>query len=164
VAADNGQVTIFQGMNDKILGQKLSHVKERSDLKVADLTPSAQSDVTRTIDNFSSLASARRTVTSLRSKICRTSVAEDAKGLVAIWKGRGQQGEGCANKVIEPSKPAVRTNTLTTKSKQQLHQGIPVADLQGAQVQVQRLRDEALQCNRHPDKLTGCPAPNSKHS
>jgi serine/threonine protein phosphatase PrpC len=164
VAADNGQVTIFQGMNDKILGQKLSHVKERSDLKVADLTPGAQSDVTRTIDNFSSLASARKTVTSLRSKICRTSVAEDAKGLVAIWKGRGQQGEGCANKVIEPSKPAVRTNTLTTKSKQQLHQGIPVADLQGAQVQVQRLRDEALQCNRHPDKLTGCPAPNSKRS
>src|SRR4051812_31566544 len=135
VAADNGDVVIFQGMNDKLLGQKLSHVKERSDLKVADLTPGAQSDVTRTIDNFSSLASARKTVTSLRSKICRTSVAEDAKGLVAIWKGRGQQGEGCANKVIEPSKPAVRTNTLTTKSKQQLHQGIPVADLQGAQVQ-----------------------------
>jgi hypothetical protein len=163
VAADNGQVTIFQGMNDKVLGQKLSHVKERSSLKVADLNPSAQSAVTRTIDNLSSLASARRTVTNLRGKVCRTSVAEDGHGTVAIWKGRGQQGEGCANKVIEPSSPVIRTNTLTAKSKQELHKGIAVADLQGAQVEVQHLRDEALQCNRHPGSLTGCPQP-GKHT
>jgi serine/threonine protein phosphatase PrpC len=164
VAADGGQVTIFQGMNDKILGQKLSHVKERSNLKVADLNPGAQSAVTRTIDNLGSLASARRTVTNLRGKVCRTTVADDGHGAVAIWKGRGQQGEGCANKVIEPSSPVVHINTLTTKSKQDLRAGIPAGDLQGAQTRVQQLRDEALQCNRHPEKLTGCPAPNSKRS
>jgi protein phosphatase len=164
VAADSGQVTIFQGMNDKVLGQKLSHVKERSNLKVADLTPSAQSAVTRTIDNLSSLASARRTVTNLRGKICRTTVADDGHGVVAIWKGRDQQGEGCANKVIEPSSPVVHTNTLTAKSRQDLHKGIAAADLPGAQVEVQHLRDEALQCKRSPAKLTGCPQPGSKHA
>ena len=158
VAADNGQVTIFQGMNDKILGQKLSHVKERSNLKVADLNPGAQSAVTRTIDNLSSLASARRTVTNLRGKVCRTSVAEDGRGTVAIWKGRGQQDEGCANKVIEPSSPAIRTNALTTKSKQELRKGIPATDLEGAQVKVQQLRDEAAQCARRPGSLPGCPS------
>jgi len=158
VAADNGQVTIFQGMNDKVLGQKLSHIKEHSDLKVADLTPSAQSAVTKTIDNLSSLASARRTVVNLRSKVCRTSVADDGHGAVAIWKGRGQQSEGCANKVIEPSTPEVRTNTLTSKSKSELRKGIVVGDLPHAQERVERLRDEAAQCSRRPSSLSGCPS------
>jgi PPM family protein phosphatase len=159
VAADNGEVTIFQGINDKVLGQKLSHVKERSGLKVDDLNPSAQSAVGKTIDNLASLASARHTVANLRTKVCRTSVAEDGHGLVAVWKGRGQQGEGCANKVIQPSSPAVHTNALTSTSRQELHKGIVVADLQSAQEKVQQLRDEAAQCSRHPGSLAGCPRP-----
>jgi protein phosphatase len=162
VAADNGQVTIFQGMKDKVLGQKLSHVKEHSDLKVADLNPGAQSAVTKTIDNLSSLASARRTVVNLRGKVCRTSVADDGHGAVAIWKGRGQQGEGCTNNVIQPSSPEVRTNTLTTKSKQDVHKGIVFVDVQHAQDKVDQLRDEASQCNQHPSSLTGCPQPGKK--
>ena len=162
VAADGGQVVIFQGMNDKVLGQKLSHLKERSDLKVEDLNPGAQSDVRRTIDNLSSLSNARRTVDTLRGKVCRTSVAEDGRGTVAIWKGRGQQGEGCANKVIQPSDPAVRASALTSKSKEAVRKGIAVADLQHAQTRIEQLRDEALQCSRHPDSLAGCPQP-GKH-
>ncbi len=158
VAADNGQVTIFQGMNDKVLGQKLYHVKEHSGLKVADLTPSAQSAVTKTIDNLGSLASARRTVTNLRGKVCRTSVADDGHGAVAVWKGRGQQGEGCENKVVQPSDPQVRTNSLTTKSKQEVRKGIDVASPQAAQVELQQLRDEAAQCTQHTGTLPGCPA------
>jgi protein phosphatase len=163
VAADNGQVVIFQGMNDKILGQKLSHLKERSDLKVDDLTPDAQSSVRKTIDNLGSLASARRTIDNLRGKICRTSVAEDGKGVVAIWKGRGQQGEGCANKVIETSNPKVRTSALTSQSKQNVRKGITLPDLAHARDEVQQLRDEASQCTRHPSSLPGCPQPD-KHS
>jgi PPM family protein phosphatase len=157
VAADAGQVAIYQGIDDKVLGQKLSHLKERSDLKVADLTPSAQSAVNKTIDNLGSLASARRTVDNLRGKVCRTSVAEDGHGAVAIWKGRGQQGEGCANKVIEPSNPEVRMNSLTAQSKQEVHQGIVFANLQSAQVKIEQLRDEASTCSRHPTALPGCP-------
>ncbi|MDN3352958.1 PP2C family serine/threonine-protein phosphatase [Actinomadura sp. DC4] len=162
VAADGGQVAIFQGMNDKILGQKLSHLKERSDLKVADLTPSAQTSVRGAIDNLSSLASARKTVTNLRSKICRTTVAEDGKGVVSVWKGRNQQSEGCDNKVIAPSDPVVRASTLTTKSKTAVHKGIPVSDLQGGQAVVGQLRDEAAQCRQHPNSLAGCPQPPDK--
>jgi PPM family protein phosphatase len=162
VAADNGQVAIFQGMNDKVLGQKLSHLKERSDLKVDDLNPDAQSRVRKSIDNLSSLAGARHTVDNLRGKVCRTSVAEDGHGVVAIWKGRGQQSEGCANKVIALSDPKVRTNALTTRSKQDLGKGIAAPDLQHAQDKVQQLRDEASQCTRHPNSLPGCPQP-GKH-
>jgi protein phosphatase len=162
VAADGGRVVIFQGMNDKVLGQKLYHLKERSDLRVADLTPSAQSAVAKTIDNLSSLANARRTVDNLRGKVCRTSVGEDGHGAVAIWKGRGQQGEGCANKVIEPSSPAVRTSSLTSKSKQEVRKGIVFANLQSAQDKVAQLRDEASTCERHPSTLSGCPQP-GKH-
>jgi serine/threonine protein phosphatase PrpC len=162
VAADGGQVVIFQGMNDKVLGQKLSHLKERSDLKVDDLNPGAQSDVHRTIDNLSSLAKARTTVDNLRGKVCRTSVAADTHGTVAIWKGRGQQGEGCANKVIDPSKPAVNASGLTAKSKEAVHKGIAVPDLQHAQEKVQELRDEATKCKRSPSSLQGCPQP-GKH-
>jgi protein phosphatase len=158
VAADSGQVAIYQGMNDKVLGQKLSHLKERSDLKVADLTPSAQSDVGKTIDNLSSLGNARKTIDKLRGKVCRTSVAEDAHGVVAIWKGRGQQSEGCANKVVQSSSPAIHTNRLTSKSKQEVSKGIVFADLQGAQVKVEQLRDEASQCDQHPSTLQGCPS------
>jgi PPM family protein phosphatase len=163
VAADNGDVVIFQGMNDKLLGQKLSHLKERSTLKVADLTPNAQSAVGHTIDNLSSLASARRTVDNLRGKVCRTSVAEDGHGLVAIWKGRGQQGEGCANKVVEASDPAVHANALTADSKRAVRAGIAVPDLQHAQSKVDQLRDEATKCSRHPSSLPGCPTPAGKH-
>ena len=162
VAADAGQVAIFQGMNDKVFGQKLSHLKERSDLKVADLTPSAQAAVAKTIDNIGTLAGARKTVDNLRGKVCQTSVAEDAHGVVAIWKGRGQQRDGCANKVIQWSNPAVRTNTLTAGSKQEVHKGIVFPNLQGAQAKVEQLRDEASTCSRHPTALPGCPQP-GKH-
>jgi protein phosphatase len=163
VAADSGQVVIFQGMNDKVLGQKLSHLKERSDLKVADLNPGAQSAVNKTIDNLSSLANARKTITNLRGKVCRTSVAEDAKGVVAIWKGRGQQSEGCANKVIQASKPEVHANSLTSTSKHQVQEGIVFPDLKHAQVKVDQLRDEASMCKQHPNSLQGCPQP-GKHA
>ncbi|MFB9831855.1 PP2C family protein-serine/threonine phosphatase [Actinoallomurus acaciae] len=163
VAADNGQVVIFQGMNDKVLGQKLSHLKERSDLKVDDLTPDAQSSVRKTIDNLGSLASARRTIDNLRGKVCRTSVAEDGKGVVSIWKGREQQDVGCANKVVETSNPKLHTSSLTSKSKQQVQKGITLPDLEHARDKVQQLRDEALQCTRHPTSLPGCPQPD-KHS
>ena len=162
VAADNGQVVIFQGMNDKVLGQKLSHLKERSNLKVDDLNPGAQSAVRKTIDNLPSLSNARRTVDNLRGKVCRTTVAEDGKGVVAIWKGRGQQGEGCANKVIELSDPKVRTNTLTSHSKQEVRSGIAAPDLQHAQDKVEQLRDEASQCVRRPQSLPGCPPPGKR--
>jgi serine/threonine protein phosphatase PrpC len=163
VAADAGQVAIYQGMNDKVLGQKLSHLKERSDLKVADLTPSAQSAVGKTIDNIGSLGDARRTVDNLRSKVCRTSVADDAHGTVAIWKGRGQQGEGCANKVIQLSSPELRTNSLTSKSKHEVQKGIAYPNLQAAQDKVEQLRDEASTCKRHPTSLPGCPQPGKQH-
>jgi len=163
VAADGGQVVIFQGMNDKVLGQKLSHLKERSNLKVDDLTPSAQTSVRKTIDNLSSLDKARRTVTNLRGMICRTSVADNGKGVVAVWKGRDQQQEGCTNKVIQASAPEVRVNTLTTKSKDELRDGIVVTDLPHAQDKVEQLRDEAFQCKRHPTKLKGCPPPPGNH-
>jgi protein phosphatase len=163
VAADGGQVVIFQGMNDKVLGQKLSHLKERSNLKVDDLTPSAQTSVRKTIDNLSSLDKARHTVTNLRGMICRTSVADNGKGVVAIWKGRDQQQEGCTNKVIQASQPEVRVNTLTTKSKDELGDGIVVTDLPHAQDKVEQLRDEAFQCKRHPTKLKGCPPPPGNH-
>ena len=158
VAAEGGQVAIYQGMNDKVLGQKLSHLKERSDLKVADLTPSAQSAVGKTIDNLSSLAGARKTIDNLRGKVCRTAVADDSHGVIGIWKGRGQQGEGCANKVVEPSSPELHSSNLTTKSKQEVHKGITFPDLQGAQAKVDQLRDEASQCDRHPSTLQGCPS------
>ena len=163
VASDNGQVVIFQGMNDKVLGQKLSHLKERSDLKVEDLTPSAQSSVKRTIDNLSSLDKARRTITNLRGMVCHTSVADNGKGIVAIWKGRGQQQEGCTNKVIQASQPEIRTSTLTTKSKDAVRAGIPVADLPHAQDKVEQLRDEASTCKRHPTTLQGCPPAPGNH-
>jgi protein phosphatase len=163
VASDNGQVVIFQGMNDKVLGQKLSHLKERSDLKVDDLTPGAQSSVKRTIDNLSSLGKARRTITNLRGMVCRTSVADDGHGIVAVWKGRGQQQEGCTNKVIQPSQPAVRTNTLTADSKKAVHQGIAAVDLPHAQSKVEQLRDEASTCKQHPTSLKGCPPPPGNH-
>ena len=158
VAANGAEVAIFQGMNDKVLGQKLSHLKERSDLKVADLTPSAQSAVGKTIDNLGSLASARRTVTNLRTKICRTSVAEDGHGAVAIWKGRGQQGEGCTNKVIQPSNPEVRTSSLTTKSRQEAAQGDRRRRPSGRAEQAGAAARRGVPVQPSPDHAAGLPA------
>ncbi len=159
VAADNGQVVIFQGMKDSFLGQKLSHLEERPSppLAIADLTPAARSSVDKTIDNLSSLAKAKHTVEVLRTQICRVAVADDAKGVVAIWRGKGQQSEGCANKVVQTPAPALHSNTLTSKSKDALHDGIIVPDTQRAEDKVNQLRDEAAQCQQHPTSLTGCP-------
>jgi serine/threonine protein phosphatase PrpC len=157
IAADNGQVVIFQGMNDKVLGQKLSHVKERSNLQVADLTPAARGNVEKTIDNLSSLANAKKTVDILRSKVCKTAVADDTHGVVAIWKGKGQQQEGCDNKVVQTPSPPLHSSQLTTKTKEQLRGGITTPDVQRALDKVQQLRDEASQCAQRPTSLAGCP-------
>jgi hypothetical protein len=95
--------------------------------------------------------------------ICRTSVADDGKGIVAVWKGRDQQQEGCTNKVLQPSQPAVRTNTLTTESKKAVRKGITVADLPHAQDKVDQLREEAAKCKSHPTSLPGCPPAPGNH-
>jgi PPM family protein phosphatase len=162
VAADHGEVVIFQGINDKVLGQKLFHVKQRSGLKIDDLTPSAKSSVTKTIDNLSSLGSAQSTVNKLRGQVCRTSVAEDNHGLIGIWKGRGQQQEGCSNSVIEASDPQLKATGLTAKSKQDVHKGIVLPGVPQARDKVNQLRDEAAQCARRPTSLPGCPQPGKK--
>jgi PPM family protein phosphatase len=164
VAADNGQVVIFQGMNDKVLGQDLSHLEERPSpvLLVADLTPAARTAVTQTIDNLGSLSKARQTVDSLRLKVCRTTVAEDPHGVIAIWKGRGQQQEGCESKIVEVSNPAVRSNQLTNKTKEELRKGIAVPDLNRAKTEINQLRDQARLCAKKPSPLSGCPQPHKR--
>lgn len=158
VAADNGQVVIFQGMKDKVLGRNLSHLKERPNpaLLVTDLTPAARTAVTQTIDNLGSLQKARQTVDSLRLKICRTTVAEDTHGVVAVWKGRGQQQEGCENRILELSNPAVRTSQLPSKAKEQIRKGIAVADLNQANTEIDQLRNQARLCLKKPAS-PGCP-------
>jgi PPM family protein phosphatase len=158
VAADNGQVVIFQGMKDRVLGRNLSHLKERPNpaLLVADLTPTARSQVTQTIDNLGSLQKARQTVDSLRLKICRTTVGEDTHGVVAVWKGRGQQQEGCENRILELSNPAVRTSQLPSRAKEQIRKGIAVSDLNQAKTQIDQLRNEARLCAKKPSS-PGCP-------
>ena len=164
VAADGGQVVIYQGVKGKILGQDLSHLKKRPApvLMVADLPPATQADVNKTIGDLSSMAKALRTVDNLRAKVCRTTIGEDSRGVVAIWKGKDQQQEGCDPKVVKPSSPAVHTNKLTTSSKDQVRNGIAAADLQKAEDKVRQLRDEAAQCAQHPGSLLGCPQP-GKH-
>jgi PPM family protein phosphatase len=159
VAADNGQVVIYQGMNDKFLGQNLSHLKERPApvLLVADLTPAARTAVTQTIDNLNSLDKARQTVQSLRLKVCRTSLGEDGHGVVAVWKGRGQQQEGCESKILAVSNPALRTSQLPGKTKEQLHRGINVPDPNQAQTAIDQLREQAKLCAKKPSSLPGCP-------
>ncbi len=158
VAADGGDVVIYQGIDETVLGKKLSHVKERptQPLHVADLTPQAQTAVKKTIDNLDSLAKARQTVANLRGQVCRTTVSENSQGVVAVWKGKGQQQEGCDNKVIAVSDPPVHTNQLTTKSKESVRKGIPVPDLNAGRLQMQQLHDEAYQCSKHPG-ADGCP-------
>jgi hypothetical protein len=150
---------IFQGINEKVVGKRLSHLKVRPApaLRVADLTPAARSDVEKTIDDLSSLASANRTVGILRGKVCKITVADDAHGLIGIWRGKGQQQEGCDNSVVQASSPALHGNQLTAKSKTQVHAGITAPDMKGAQDRIQRLRDEAAQCVQRPTSLIGCP-------
>jgi protein phosphatase len=159
VAADNGEVVIFQGLKDRFLGQKLSHLRERPSpaLEVADLTPAARSSVEKTIDNLNSLANAKRTVDILRTKICRIAVSVDTHGVVAIWRGMNQQQEGCVNKVIQIPAPALHSDRLTSRSKDLLHDGIITPDIKRAQDKVDELRDEANQCSQHPTSLSGCP-------
>jgi PPM family protein phosphatase len=161
VAADNGQVVIFQGMKEKILGQSLSHLEERPTpaLLIADLTPAARTAVTQTIDNLGSLDKARQTVDSLRMKVCRTTVSEDSHGVIAIWKGRGQQQEGCESKIIALATPALRTNQLTSKTKEEVRKGIAVPDLNRAKTEIEQLRNEARLCAQKPNPPQGCPQP-----
>jgi serine/threonine protein phosphatase PrpC len=158
VTADNGQVVIYQGAKDSFLGFKLSHVKERPapPLQVADLTPAARASVEKSID-ISSLAKAKKTVSDLRGETCKTMVAADTKGLIGVWKGKGQQQDGCDNKVIAASDPKVHTNQLTTRSKDKVRGGILEADVNKAQEEIQQLREEALKCAEHPTTLSGCP-------
>ncbi len=158
VTADNGQVVIYQGVKDKFLGFKLSHLKERSNpaLMIADLTPAARSSVEKSIDS-ASLAKAHKTVSDLRGETCKISVAEDTKGLIGVWKGKGQQQDGCDNKVIKASSPAVHTNQLTNRSKDKVRSGILEPDVSKAQEQIQKLHEEAVQCAQRPQALSGCP-------
>ncbi len=164
VTAENGQVVIYQGIKDSFLGFKLSHLKERPApvLLVADLTPAAKTSVEKSIDNLGSLAKAQQTVKSLRGEICRTTVAEDSKGIVGVWKGKGQQQEGCDNKVIKASNPPLHSDDLTSKSKDQLRTGIPEADVTKAQIKIDQLRDEADLCAHRPTTLSGCPRPGKR--
>jgi PPM family protein phosphatase len=158
VAADGGQVVIYQGIDQTVLGKKLSHIKERpaQPLQVADLTPSAQTAVKKTIDNLGSLTAARHTVQSLRGQVCRTVVSENTQGVVDVVKGKGQQQEGCDNKVLAVSSPVVHSNQLTAKSKDNVRKGIVVSDVNAGMAKMQQLRDEATECGKHPGS-GGCP-------
>jgi protein phosphatase len=165
VAADGGQVAIFQGMNQSVLGFKLSHLKEHPSpaLKVADLTPTARDSVTRTIDGLSSLTKARSTVDKLRQNVCHIVVSDNTQGVVTIWKGKGQKQQGCDETVVEPSNPPVPTSELPQKTKDNVHKGIVVSDVQKAHTKVLELRDQADACHSHPGK-NGCPPKsNSTH-
>jgi hypothetical protein len=118
--------------------------------------------VNKSIDNLSNLASAHTTVEKLRGQVCRLSVAEDNRGVIGIWKGRGQQQEGCGNSVVEPSDPQLKVAGLTEKSKQDVRKGIELPGLPQARDKVNQLRDEAAQCARRPTSLPGCPQPSKK--
>ncbi|MEV5750869.1 PP2C family serine/threonine-protein phosphatase [Actinoallomurus sp. NPDC052308] len=165
VAADGGQVVIYQGMNQDLLGFKLSHLKERPSpaLKVADLAPSARESVNHTIDGLGSLSKAHNTVNTLRKQVCHL-VVSDNKGVVTIWKGKGQQSTlGCEETVVEPSSPPVQINLLPKTDKDNVHKGISVTDLTQARAKVQELRDQADLCKKQPGK-NGCPTkPNTTH-
>ncbi|MCO5970274.1 PP2C family protein-serine/threonine phosphatase [Actinoallomurus soli] len=159
VAADGGQVVIYQGMNQNLLGLKLSHLKERPSpaLKVADLAPSARDSVTHTIDGLGSLGKARTTVNTLRKQVCHIVVADNPQGVVTIWKGKGQKNSiGCDETVVEPSNPPVQVSSLPKQTKDTVHRGISVADVTQARAKVQELRDQADTCKRKPGK-SGCP-------
>lgn len=158
VAPDGGDVVIYQGVDQTVLGRKLSHVKERpaQPLRVDDLTPQAQAAVKHTIDNLGSLAKARQTVQSLRGQVCRTAVSANTQGVVAVVKGKDQVQEGCDNKVLAVSSPPVKVTQLTAKSKESVRKGIPVSGLTAGMTEMQRLRDEAVVCGKHPG-ADGCP-------
>jgi serine/threonine protein phosphatase PrpC len=63
-AADDGTVAIFKGVPGKIAWLDLSKVYEKSDLRLDDLTPSAQDDVKQGIE-FDSADDARRSLATL---------------------------------------------------------------------------------------------------
>ncbi|GAA0348571.1 protein phosphatase 2C domain-containing protein [Actinoallomurus spadix] len=159
VAADGGQVVIYQGMNQDLLGIKLYHLKERPSpaLKVADLAPSARDSVNHTIDGLGSLSKARTTVHTLRGQVCRVVVADNSEGVVTIWKGKGQKSSlGCDETVVEKPSPPVQASSLPKATKDTVHKGIIVADVTQARAKVQELRDAADTCRRKPGK-SGCP-------
>ncbi|GAB3990468.1 Stp1/IreP family PP2C-type Ser/Thr phosphatase [Actinoallomurus acanthiterrae] len=164
VAADDGQVVIYQGINQDILGFKLSHLEERPNpaLKVEDLTSDARNSVSHTIDNLDSLAKARNTVTNLRQKVCHL-VVSDNKGAVAIWRGKGQKPQGCDEKVLETPDPSLLTSQLPRQAKDSVHKGIAVSDINQARAKVNDLKGQADQCKAHPAADSDCPKPSNKH-
>jgi PPM family protein phosphatase len=158
VAADGGQVVIYQGVDQEVLGFKLSHLKERPSpaLKVEDLAPVARESVNRKIDNLGSLSKARTTISTLRKNVCHVVVADNPQGVVTIWKGKGQRQQGCDETALETPSPPVQVNQLPKATKDSVHKGLPMADVQQARTKVLELRDEVDQCRKHPGRA-GCP-------
>jgi PPM family protein phosphatase len=155
VAPDGGSVAIYQGMHGKVLGFNMSKLKQKSDLLISDLTPSAQHDVNTVISGLGSFGKAQQVVTNLRARTCKTTVSDDDTGNVVVWKGRNQSD--CSAVVLFRPPAPVKLGLLPAADQTAVRAGIPVANLAAAQGEVSKLQDHATACAAHP-ALSGCPA------
>jgi protein phosphatase len=156
VAADGGEVAIFQGSTSSLLGFKISKIYQRYPLQVSDLEVSAQHSVGQTISGLT-LSQARKTVQNLQSEVCQLSLAPDA-GYVAVWRGFGNSG--CQQSVVfKPSGAAqVKITDLPKADQTRLttSTGIAIPSVTSGQGELLQLAAAAAQCKTaHP--ASGCP-------
>lgn len=153
IGAEDGQVVVYRGSPEGVLGISLSQKAAAKDqpqptLPVADLPEAQQRKVRETYqisgpDGWKALA----------ATACKYTIAEDG-GKVFIFRGRGQ--DNCKITKMSDGRLAV-AQLPTTVSPEQIQRGIPAAGLDDARKQLAGFARNAELCESKSPQARDCP-------
>jgi protein phosphatase len=155
IADDNGQVALFQGQPEGVLGFTLSEKASEQPnppILLADLPTTRRTAVQKKIKvEDGGLSGAERTIESLRAAVCKWSLAAE-NDQVFIFQGKGQTG--CQVKRDDgPENKPLKVTELPKANQSSVRTGIPVDSRQQAETMFQGLLDarDACKANRTAD-------------